>query len=243
VCQLGLILFSGWLFAAQAVQVQEGTHPPRVGAVLSGGGARGAAHVGVLKVLEELEDPGSGGGRNFHGCGGGGLYASGFSATEIERELLSLDWPGIFRDDIPREALSFRRKEEQRRMVLDRELGIGVDGVEFPGGLVRGHSLELILRTLLLPVMKTGDFDDLPIPLRVTPTDIETGELVIRAGGDLPRAIRASMAVPAAFTPVEWDGRRFVDGGLLDNLPLEAAERAAVEGQELARAGPRLSAG
>jgi NTE family protein len=221
-CQLSLLLFSGSLLAAQAIQSQEGAHRPRVGVVLSGGGARGAAHIGVLRVLEELRIPVDAVAGTSMGAVVGGLYASGLSAAEIERELLSLDWPAIFRDDIPREALSFRRKDEQRQMALDRELGIGLGGVELPGGLVRGHSLELMLRILLLPVMSTRDFHHLPIPFRVTATDMETGELVTLAGGDLPRAIRASMAVPAAFTPVEWDGRRLVDGGLLENLPLGA---------------------
>lgn len=196
---------------------------PRVGLVLSGGGARGAAHVGVLKVLEELRVPVDAIVGTSMGAVVGGLYASGFSAAELERELRVADWPAIFRDEVPRRTLSFRRKEEQRQPVLHQAIGVSSEGLDLPGGLVAGHRLGLLLETLLLPVLAVEDFDRLPIPFRATATDLGTGELVVLGEGDIARAIRASMAVPAAFAPVERGSRLLVDGGLRANLPLDVA--------------------
>ncbi|NIY12666.1 MAG: BamA/TamA family outer membrane protein [Gemmatimonadetes bacterium] len=214
------------LVSAGPLPAQEVAEPerPRIGLVLSGGGARGAAHVGVLQVLEDLRVPVHAVVGTSMGAIVGGLYASGLSADRLERELLALDWAAIFRDDVPRQSVSFRRKEEQRQVLLDQEFGVDLDGIELPNGLVAGHRLGLLLETLLLPVLEEDDFDRLPIPFRATATDLGTGELVVLADGHLPRAIRASMAVPAAFTPVERRGRLLVDGGLVRNLPLDLVE-------------------
>jgi NTE family protein len=206
------------------------TQPPaRIGLVLSGGGALGAAHVGVLKVLEELRVPVHTVVGTSMGAVVGGLYASGLSAEDLERELLAVDWPAVFRDEVPRELVSFRRKEEQRQLLLDQEVGIGLDGIHLPGGLVEGHRIGLMLETLLLPVLAEDDFNDLPIPFRAAATDIETGALVVLDRGHLPRAIRASMAVPFALAPVKHRGRLLVDGGFVEHLPLEVVRDLALD--------------
>lgn len=197
--------------------------PPRIGLVLGGGSARGAAHVGVLQVLEELRIPVHVVVGTSMGAVVGGLWASGLSAAELQRELVAVDWADVFRDEVPRSAVSFRRKEEQRRLLLEPELGLTTGGPTLPSGLVAGHRLGLLLETLLLPVLPERDFDRLPIPFRATATDIVTGELVVMRRGRVGEAIRASMTVPAAFTPVERDGRLLVDGGLVENLPLSVA--------------------
>lgn len=196
---------------------------PRIALVLSGGSARGIAHVGVLKVLEELRIPVDVVVGTSMGAVVGGLWSSGISAAELERELLAVDWPAIFRDEVPRSAMSFRRKEEQRWGLMEPELGFTGNGLELPSGLVAGHQIGLLLQTLLLPVSPERDFDRLPIAFRATATDIENGQLVVMARGSLAEAIRASMAVPAAFTPVERNGMLLVDGGLVENLPLSVA--------------------
>lgn len=220
------ILLAAGLWAGPASAQAGG---PRIGLVLSGGAARGAAHVGVLRVLEELRIP-------IHAIAGtsmgavvGGLYASGLSAERIERELTDLDWAAVFRDDIPREAVSFRRKEEQLGLLLDPELGLNLTGPRLPPGLVEGHRLGLLLDRLLLPVLGERDFDQLPIPFRATATDMETGELVVLDAGDLSEAVRASMAAPAAFSPVTIDGRVLGDGGIVRNLPLELVHALDVD--------------
>lgn len=206
---------------AQAPASDDGS--PRIALVLSGGSARGAAHVGVLKVLEELRIPIDVVVGTSMGAVVGGLWSSGLSAAEIERELLAVDWPAVFRDDVPRSALSFRRKEEQRWGLMEPELGLAGGALQLPSGLVAGHRLALLLQTLVLPVLPERDFDRMPIPFRATATDIQTGQLVVMARGSLAEAIRASMAVPAAFAPVPRDGTLLVDGGLVDNLPVDVA--------------------
>lgn len=202
---------------------------PRTALVLSGGGARGAAHIGVLQVLEKARVPVDLVVGTSMGAVVGGLWASGMPAAELEREILAVDWPAVFRDEVPRARLAFRRKEEQHRLLLQPELGISLDGVQLPTGLVAGHRLELLLETLLAPVLAEHDFDHLPIPFRATAADLETGEIVVLETGDLARAIRASMAVPAAFTPVERQGRLLVDGGVTDNLPVDVARDLGAE--------------
>lgn len=196
---------------------------PRIALVLSGGSARGAAHVGVLHVLEELKIPIDVVVGTSMGAVVGGLWASGLSAADLERELLAVNWPAVFRDEIPRSALSFRRKEEQRWGLMEPELGLAGGGLELPSGLVAGHRLGLLLQTLLLPVLPERDFDRMPIPFRATATDLETGQPVVMAQGSLAEAIRTSMAVPVAFAPVRRDGALLVDGGLVDNLPVDVA--------------------
>lgn len=217
-----LIALASMLALPRAAAAQE-PQRPRIAVVLSGGAALGAAHVGVLRTLEELRVPVHAIAGTSMGAVLGGGYASGLTADELERALLDLDWAETFRDDVPRDRLSFRRKEDQLRLLLDQEVGLSRSGLELPGGLVAGHRLGAALGTLLLPVLDERDFDRLPIPFRATATDIETGELVVLRDGDLVEAIRASMAVPAAFTPVRREGRLLVDGGLVRNLPLELA--------------------
>jgi NTE family protein len=202
---------------------QTAVDSPRIVLVLSGGGARGVAHVGVLAALEEMRVPVHGVVGTSMGAVVGGLWASGLSARDLERILADIDWPAVFRDDVPRGTRAFRRKEEDRRLLLRQEVGIAPDGLRAPAGLVPGHRLSLLLQTLLAPVLPERDFDRLPIPFRATATDLETGQAVVLRSGSLAHAIRASMSVPAAFTPVEREGRLLVDGGLVSNLPLGVA--------------------
>jgi NTE family protein len=202
---------------------------PRIGLVLSGGGARGAAHVGVLKVLEELHIPVDAIAGTSMGAVVGGLYASGLTATEIESIMTSLNWQDAFRDRPPREDLTFRRKLEDQNFLVKFPLGIRGRHIQLPKGLLQGQKLTQTLRRLTLPVSRIARFDELPTPFRAVATDLETGEAVIMDSGDLTSAMRASMSAPGVFTPVERDGRLLVDGGVAENLPIDVARAMGVD--------------
>ena len=222
VLALLVTLVSSAVLAAEAPR-------PRVGLVLSGGGARGAAHVGVLKVLEELRVPIDAISGTSMGAVVGGLYASGLSATEIEKLISSVNWQDAFQDRPPRAELGFRRKQDDRNFLVRYALGVTEKGFTLPTGLVQGQKLEQVLRNASLPVAAIDDFDRLPIPFRALATDLETGEAVVMDSGDLVTAMRASMSAPGVFSPAPRGGRLLVDGGLVENLPIDAARAMGVD--------------
>ena len=171
--------------------------------MLSGGGARGAAHIGVLKVLEENHVPVDVIAGTSMGAVVGGLYASGLSAAEVERVMTSVDWQDAFRDRPPRSRLNFRRKLEDQNFLVKFPLGLKGGKFRLPRGLVQGQKLTQILRGLTLPVAQIQNFDDLAIPFRAVATDIVTGDRVVLDHGDLTTAMRASLSAPGVFSPVE----------------------------------------
>ena len=196
---------------------------PRTCLVLGGGGARGAAHIGVLRVLEREHVPIDCITGTSMGAIVGGLYAAGYGADEIEGVLRGIDWKDMFHDDPPREELPMRRKDDELRFLGGIELGLRDGRIAFPRGALQGQKLQLLLRRLLLSTLQTSDFDDLPIPFRSIATNIGSGEKVVFARGDLALAIRASMSVPAAFAPIRYQGHLLVDGGITDNVPIDVA--------------------
>jgi NTE family protein len=202
---------------------------PRIGLVLSGGGARGAAHIGVLQVLEQLHVPVDAIAGTSMGAVVGGLYASGLSAREIASVANSLNWQDAFYDRPPRSELTFRRKEEEESFLVDFPVGVRDWSFQLPKGLIKGQSLEMLLRRLTLPVATTKSFDDLPTRFRAVATDLATGQPVVMDGGDLASAMRASLSAPGLFVPVERDGRELVDGGIADNLPIDVARAMNVD--------------
>lgn len=220
-------------FASASLPAQEAPRPegarPRIGLVLSGGGARGAAHIGVLKVLEENHVPIDAIAGTSMGAVVGGLYASGLNAADIERVMTSVDWQDAFRDRPPRTSLNFRRKLEDQSFLVKFPLGIKGKKFRLPRGLVQGQKLTQTLRALTLPVAQIQSFDDLAIPFRAIATDIVTGERVVMDHGDLTTAMRASLSAPGVFAPVETDGRLLVDGGLSSNLPVDVARAMGVD--------------
>lgn len=197
---------------------------PKIGLALGGGGARGGAHLGVLKRIEELRIPVDYIAGTSMGAVVGGLYATGMSTGDIEEAIKEIDWTAIFNDKPPREERRFRRKQDDRTFLIDRRPGVieKERRVELVPALIQGQSLELALRRYTLPVSEVQDFDRLAIPFRAVATDVVTGEVVTLGDGDLATAIRASMAVPAIFAPVEVGDRLLVDGGLAMNLPVSA---------------------
>jgi NTE family protein len=231
-------LFLGVLLAAGAVQAGPATDaaagadsgkPIRIGLVLSGGGARGMAHVGVLKLLDELQLRVDAIAGTSMGAVVGGLYASGMSAKDIEALLQSQEWQDAFRDRPPRKDLNFRRKEEDREFLVDLPLGIQGRELRIPTGLLQEQKLTQLLRKVTLPVARVTQFDQLRIPFRAVATDLETGTPVVMDSGDLATALRASMSAPGVFAPVERDGRLLVDGGLVENLPIDVARSMDVD--------------
>ncbi|HKQ84147.1 MAG TPA: patatin-like phospholipase family protein [Steroidobacteraceae bacterium] len=222
--------FVTWLMCAQALAQAPGeSHRPRVGLVLSGGGARGVAHVGVLKVLEDMHVPVDAIAGTSMGAVVGGLYASGMRAEEIERLVDSVNWQDAFQDRPQRAELGFRRKQDDRNFLVRYSLGLQKGRFTLPKGLVQGQKLHQLLRRATLQVADVQDFDQLPIPFRALATDLETGEAVVMSSGDLVTAMRASMSAPGVFSPVERDGRLLVDGGLVHNLPVDIAREMNVD--------------
>jgi NTE family protein len=214
---------------AQDATRQSESGRPRIGLVLSGGGARGAAHIGVLKVLEENHVPVDAIAGTSMGAVVGGLYASGLSAADIERVMTSVDWQDAFRDRPARKDLNFRRKLEDQNFLVKFPLGLKSRKFRLPRGLVQGQKLTQILRSLTLPVSQIQDFDELAIPFRAIATDIVTGERVVLDDGDLTTAMRASLSAPGVFAPVDSGGRMLVDGGLSSNLPIDVAREMNVD--------------
>ncbi len=209
------------LVASSDALAQQGERP-RIGLALSGGGARGFAHVGVLRALESLRIPIDCIAGTSAGSAIGAAYASGLSPDQIERQLSSVNWDReMFQDAPPRRDLPTRKKSEEKAYLLDLTLGVRGGSVVMPPGLVAGQKIELFLHRLLGASTVLASFDQLPIPFRAMATDIETGELVIQDRGSLASAVRASMAVPSVFAPVEVGGRLLVDGGLSRNMPVD----------------------
>lgn len=212
-----------------AAQDAEPVRRPRVGLVLGGGGARGGAHIGVLRALEEQRIPVDLIAGTSMGAIVGGAYASGMQVDEIEDLLASMDWGDLFRGGPRRQDLTFRRKQDSRVFSMDVEIGFDGDRFGLPASLVGGHSLNLLLKEITLPVSDVRDFDDLPIPFRAVAADIAAGEMVVLGRGDLSRAIQASMAVPGAFEPVGIGGRLLVDGGTVRNLPVDVVREMGAD--------------
>ena len=196
---------------------------PKIGLVLGGGGARGAAHVGVLKVLEQQRIPIDYIAGTSMGAIVGAAYAVGLSPNQIEKTLNSIDWGDLFVDDAPRAELPFRDKMDQRRFT-GVEIGVGPEGILLPSGAFAGRKLEFLLQAIFLPAAERESFDDLDIPFRAIATNIETGEAVAFDHGKLAQAVRASMSIPGAFSPVEIDGNLYVDGYVSKNLPIDVAK-------------------
>ena len=192
--------------------------------VLSGGGARGMAHIGVIKVLERERIPVDCIVGTSMGAVVGSLYAGGLRAQEIDAQIRALDWKTMFVDHVDRRTFSLRRKAEDRSFLAKGGFGLRDGKPGLPPSLFEGQRLALALRAALLPSANITAFDDLPIPYRAIGTDLETGEAVVMDQGDLVNAVRASMAVPGVFSPVSYGERSLIDGGVAMNLPIEAAQ-------------------
>jgi NTE family protein len=202
---------------------------PKVALVLSGGGARGLAHIGVIKALRDARVPIDFIVATSMGSIVGGAYAAGHTPETMEKLLAEADWELMFSDRPPRGDLSFRRKEDDLRFIGRSELGVKADGVVFPRGAFGAQNLEEFLRLISHPAARARTLNDLPLMFRAVATDLVTGEAVVLSEVALPLAMRASMSVPGAFAPTAVDGRLLADGGLSRNLPVETARELGAD--------------
>ena len=220
-----ILLFVCCILSASFVSAQEQQTRPKIGLALGGGGAKGTAHVGVLKVLEELKIPIDCIAGTSMGALVGSLYASGMSAAKIEEVLTTVDWDDLFNNDPPRKDIEFRRKQEDLSYLSKISVGIKDGKVALPKALTSGQKIGVFFQALMLPVAGITDFDKLPIPYRAVAADLETGEMVAIGTGNLADAARASMSVSGVFPPVEVNGRYLTDGGIVRNLPVDVVRK------------------
>lgn len=200
---------------------QQEPYQPKVAVVLSGGGAKGLAHIGVLQALEKAGIyPDIVTGTSMGGVVGG-LYALGYSADEIEGLTSNLNWGELLGNQMPFEDVAFEEKKFYGRYIVELPI-IGLSP-QLPKGLIEGQNLNSFLSDVTRSAHGINDFDELPIPFRCVATDIATGTRVILKDGSLAEALRATMAIPSIFTPVEIDNTLLVDGGLVRNFPVQEA--------------------
>jgi NTE family protein len=196
---------------------------PKIGLVLGGGGARGAAHIGVLEVLEELKIPVDCVAGTSMGALIAGAYASGLTPAMMRKEMAEADWDNMFSDIPDFSEANYRYKQTLRRFIPGTELGVSSDGVRAPPGVVDGIKIKLFFNQLVGANRTERLIEKLPLPISLVATDIGNGERVVMREGSLTTAMRASMSVPGLLAPITRDGRKLVDGGLVDNVPIEEA--------------------
>lgn len=197
---------------------------PKIGLVLSGGGAKGAAHIGVLKVLEHNRVPVDYIAGTSIGAYVAGMYALGYSASEIEQIMMNESWSDGYSDTIPRESLSYRNKQQRDRFNILINMGYSDETVKLPNGLLRGQTMSQLLQRSTGLVHQFGNFDELAIPYRAVATDLETSKPVILSQGSIIKAMQASATVPGALQPIKYDGKLLVDGGIANNMPVDVVK-------------------
>ena len=223
----------GWLCLVLAILFLVGnsswadSNRPKIGLVLSGGGAKGFAHIGVMKVLEEEGIDADIVTGTSMGSIIGGLFAIGYSPTEIESLAVTENWTEIFNDTPNRRDLGMELKLNHEKYLLS--LPLGKDGVALPSGIMSGQKVSKLLTRLTWSVHSQNDFTKFPRPFACVATDLETGNPVIFDHGYLPEAMRASMAIPAVFTSVRVNGKLLADGAGAKNFPVDEAFRLGAD--------------
>jgi NTE family protein len=202
---------------------------PRIGLVLSGGGARGLAHIGVLKVLRDLRVPIDCIAGTSMGAIVGAVYATGAPVDEMESKVTAIDWKAVFQDRPDRRLMTERRKREEIGFLARPEVGFRDGAVQFPQGVLYGQNIEMEFADLAYRGEDVSDFSRLPFPFKAVATDIATGIPYVLDKGSLPKAMRATMSVPGVMAPVEIDGHHLVDGGLVENLPVELVRKMCAD--------------
>lgn len=201
----------------------------KIGLVLGGGGARGSAHIGVIRMLEELQVPVDYVVGTSMGALVGGFYATGMSADDLESLVADIDWERLFADSTPREELPFRRKQDDTYALYGPRLGLGAGSSMITSGALAGQNIDLLFETLVNERAIARDFNQLAIPYRAVAADLLTGDAVVLESGNLATAMRASMSVPGVFEPASLDGALLVDGGIVANLPVDVARQMGAD--------------
>jgi NTE family protein len=221
-----LVLVSGG--AAYSQQNGPAAKRPKVGLALAGGGAVGLAHVGVIRWLEEHRIPVDYVADTSMGGLVAGLYATGHDARQMAEFVDAIDWPEVLRINTPFQDLSFRRKEDRRQFPSALEAGLK-GGFKLPMGLSPGHGVGLVISRIAAPYAELKSFDELPIPFRSVATDIVGGREVVFSNGPLFDALRATMSIPGVFAPLRLGKQILVDGGVLNNLPIDVVRSMGAE--------------
>ena len=215
--------------AVAGVTGSEDGQRPKIGLALSGGGARGGAHVGVLKALEALNIPIDYIAGTSMGAIIGGFYAAGYSVAELEVLMMEVDWQAAFTDQPARRDQTMRKKELEFESFIPYRIGFNKGSIQLPLGAIQGQHLDQIFQRILVPVEGIDDFDRLPFPFRAVATDLVSGEEVVLSGGSLADALRASMSVPGVFAPVRLNDKLLVDGGMANNLPISVVREMGAD--------------
>jgi len=219
---VGCLLPAGAALPAYGAPAPKTPARPKVGLVLGGGGALGLSHIGVLRALEEQRIPIDFIAGTSMGSIIAGFYASGMSPDEMQAFLEGLDWDEVMSDETPRRELYFRRKQDDQRYLF--EMGLNWNGPKMGTGMAAGQKFNNLLQLATLRSAAITNFDRLPIPYRAVATDLQSGTAHVLDRGSLATAMRASMAVPGVFTAVELDGLTLVDGGIVNNLPVDVVK-------------------
>ncbi len=219
-------LFLFFLLISLNVQGFAGSRP-KIGLVLSGGGARGAAHIPVLEMLDSLHIPIDYIAGTSMGGLAGAFYAVGYSGKDIRHILLDANWGELFSDLPDRDDLPFFEKQQQGRYQLD----FGMDGItpKLPLGLIEGQKVFQLFSGLTYPYSYLESFDRLPIPFRCVAVDLLSGKEDVLGAGSLPKAMRATMSIPTVFSPVPWDDKLLIDGGVVNNLPVDVVKEMGAD--------------
>lgn len=212
------------LFCIAAVAAER----PKIGLALEGGGALGFAHLGVIRFFEKHHIPIDYIAGTSMGGLIGGFYSTGMTAEELDKLVDSLDWDDLLNGAIPHRDLTFRRKQDRLAYPNNFEMGLR-HGLHMPNGLNGGHKIGLLFDRVALPYSELKSFDDLPIPFRCVSTDLLSGNAVVFREGSLSKAFRATMAIPAVFTPLEQAGMLLADGGMVNNLPVEVVKKMGAD--------------
>ncbi|MBK7903082.1 MAG: patatin-like phospholipase family protein [Proteobacteria bacterium] len=224
------VAFPALSHAAEITAVEAPAQPrPRIGLVLGGGGAKGAAHLGVLGVLDEMRIPVDCIIGTSMGALVGGTYASGMSADELETAIRAISWQEAIGRRGLRAQVPMRRKLTSNTYSNSLEFGVRDGRLVAPSGLINTQNVDLTIQYLVGRSRGIAEFDRLPIPFRAVATDMQNGEMVVLDRGDLALAMRASMAVPGVFSPVNIDGRILGDGGLTRNVPVDIARQTCAD--------------
>jgi NTE family protein len=224
--RLSLLFFL--VYSCSLLWSQQADRRPKIGVALQGGGAKGLAHIGVLRWFEEHHIPIDYLAGTSMGGLIGGLYATGHSPAELERIVNVINWDAVLSGQTPYRELPFRRKQDMRAFPNGLELGLK-GGVQAPGGLISGQEVKLVIARYVLPYTNAKSFDDFPIPFRCVATDLVSGNAVVFKDGSLADALRATMSIPGAFSPVRQDGKVLADGGLLNNLPTDVVRQMGAD--------------
>ncbi|HTK99549.1 MAG TPA: patatin-like phospholipase family protein, partial [Pseudomonadales bacterium] len=202
---------------------------PKIGLVLGGGGARGAAHIGVIKLLQELHVPVDYVAGTSMGSLVGGFYATGMTAEQLDATVRAIDFDTLFKDATARRDEPYLRKLDDNLALFGPKVGIGPKSQLLAMGAISGQKISFLFQTLTSQRVQVDDFDNLPIPYRAMATDIVTGDAVVIDKGNLAVAMRASMSVPGAFDPVQIGPYLLVDGGLADNVPIDVVRKMGAD--------------